>query len=89
MTKHRSLPVITITYCRPCGYLKRAEAAAAAIERQLGRKVELVPGGGGIYEVQVGTAVVAKRAKGYFPDPDEIVAAIRAAGQARAVTAGP
>jgi selenoprotein W-related protein len=37
-----------------------------------------VAGKGGIFEVQVGDKVVAKRVKGHFPDAAEIVKAVAA-----------
>jgi selenoprotein W-related protein len=42
-------------------------------------EAKLVPGTGGIFEVRVGEATVAKRSKGHFPDPAEVVAAVAAA----------
>ncbi|WP_300296313.1 Rdx family protein [Ferrovibrio sp.] len=68
---------VTITYCKPCGYLRRAAAVADAIEAEFGYEPRLVPGGGGIFEVQVDDTVVARRTRGHFPEATEIVAAIR------------
>jgi selenoprotein W-related protein len=70
---------VSIVYCRPCGYEKRAKAAAAALRQQLAVDATLVPGTGGVFEVKVGGEVVAKRSKGHFPDAAEIVAAVTAA----------
>lgn len=70
---------ISIVYCKPCGYLRHAEAAALRLENELGVAAELVPGKGGIFEVRVDGDVVAKRMKGHFPDADQIVAAVGAA----------
>ncbi len=70
---------ITITFCRPCGYERRASDAAQRLEQELGRQAELIPGTGGIFEVSLGGQVVAKRVRGHFPDAAEIVAAVRAA----------
>ncbi|MCC8940981.1 SelT/SelW/SelH family protein, partial [Bradyrhizobium sp. Arg68] len=67
---------ISITYCRPCGYEKCAKEAAALLRTRLGLDATLVPGKGGIFEVRLGDKVVAKRAKGHFPDAAEIVAAV-------------
>lgn len=64
---------VSIVYCKPCGYLKQAEAAAAAIKKELGYRVSLEAGRGGIFEVRVGDRVVAKRVRGHFPDAAEIV----------------
>jgi selenoprotein W-related protein len=70
---------VSIIYCRPCGYEKRAREAAAALREQLALEATLVPGTGGIFEVKVGGKTVAKRAKGHFPDAAEIVEAVGAA----------
>ncbi len=64
---------VTITYCVPCGYVKRANAAAEALQEKLGITPELIPGKGGIFQVQVDSEVVAKRTLDHFPDTDEIV----------------
>lgn len=69
---------VSIIYCRPCGYEKRAKDAAAALRERLAIEVKLVPGTGGVFEVTVGDKVVAKRAKGHFPDAAEVVAAVAA-----------
>lgn len=66
---------VKITYCLPCGYLKRATAVAEALQEKLNIKAELIPGSGGIFKVEVGSETVAKRAVGYFPSPDEVVTA--------------
>jgi len=70
---------VTIIYCRPCGYEKRAKDAAAALRRQLALESDLVPGKGGVFQVKLGERIVATRSKGYFPGSDEIVAAVAAA----------
>lgn len=70
---------VTIIYCRPCGYEKRAKDAADALRRELSLAACLVPGKGGIFEVRLDADVVAKRVKGHFPDTAEIVAAVAAA----------
>jgi len=70
---------ISITYCRPCGYEKRAKEAAALLHERLGLDAELVPGKRGIFEVKLDGKVVAKRVKGHFPDAAEIVSAVAAA----------
>jgi len=74
---------VSIVYCKPCGYLKRAEAAAGAVKEKFGVPVSLTPGTGGIFEVRIGANVVAKREKGHFPDTQEIVAAVAGALKAR------
>jgi selenoprotein W-related protein len=70
---------VSIIYCRPCGYEKRAKDAAAALRERLALEARLVPGTGGIFEVKVGEVTVARRAKGHFPDASEVVAAVAAA----------
>ena len=70
---------VSITYCKPCGYEKRAMDAAAELRKAIDVSAKLVPGKGGIFEVQVGGKVVAKRTQGHFPDAAEIVAAVSAA----------
>ncbi|MHC1950621.1 Rdx family protein [Bradyrhizobium sp. UFLA06-06] len=70
---------ISITYCRPCGYERRGKEAAALLRERLGVDATLIPGKGGIFEVKLGDEVVARRAKGHFPDAAEIVAAVTAA----------
>jgi selenoprotein W-related protein len=70
---------VTIIYCRPCGYEKRAKDAAAALRRHLALEPSVVPGKGGIFQVKVGERIVASRTKEHFPDASEIVAAVAAA----------
>ena len=70
---------VSITYCRPCGYEKRAKEAAALLRERFGLDTALVPGKGGVFEVKLGDKVVARRAKGHFPDASEIVTAVAAA----------
>jgi selenoprotein W-related protein len=76
------MTAVSIVYCKPCGYEKRAAAAAVALKKELSIAATLVPGKGGIFEVRVGDKVVAKRIKGHFPDPAEIVEAVSAAVRA-------
>jgi selenoprotein W-related protein len=70
---------VTIIYCRPCGYEKRAKDAAAALRQQLALEADLEPGKGGVFQVKLGERIVASRSKGHFPGSDEIVAAVTAA----------
>ncbi|MBY6242922.1 SelT/SelW/SelH family protein [Methylosinus sp. Sm6] len=70
---------ITITYCKPCCYEKRAAETAEALQRDLSVTARLVAGKGGIFEVRVNGEVVAKRIKGHFPDTSEIVGSVSAA----------
>ena len=69
---------VTIVYCRPCGFEKRAKEAAAALRLQFALEADLVAGKGGIFQVKLGDRVVASRSKGHFPGTEEIVAAITA-----------
>jgi len=70
---------VSIIYCRPCGYEKRARDAASALRDQLSIEAKLVPGTGGVFEVRVGEETVARRDRGHFPDTAEVVAAVAAA----------
>ncbi|TMJ47589.1 MAG: SelT/SelW/SelH family protein [Alphaproteobacteria bacterium] len=70
---------VSIVYCRPCGYEKRAKAAAELLRERLGIEAKLVPGTGGIFQVKVGDKTVAERARSHFPEADEIVKAVAAA----------
>ncbi len=76
------MTTVSIVYCKPCGYEKRAAAAAAALKQELAVAAVLVPGKGGIFEVRVGDEVVARRSKGHFPDATEIVRTVSAAMRA-------
>ena len=67
---------VKIEYCAPCGYRKRADAAAAALQERLGVAADLAAGKGGVFRGYVNGTEVISRAKGYFPTPDEIVAAV-------------
>ncbi|SED84952.1 SelT/SelW/SelH family protein [Bradyrhizobium erythrophlei] len=70
---------LSIIYCRPCGYEKRAREAAALLRQRLRLDPELVPGKGGVFEVKLDGKVIARRVKGHFPDAAEIVTAVAAA----------
>jgi selenoprotein W-related protein len=78
VTLETNMADVSIIYCRPCGYEKRAREAAALLRERLAIDAILVPGTGGIFEVKVGEHTVAKRIKGHFPDAAEIVAAVAA-----------
>jgi selenoprotein W-related protein len=84
------MAIVSIVYCKPCGYEKRAAATAAALTRELGLTADLVPGTGGIFEVRVGDVVVAERSMGHFPDDSEVVKAVSAAqGKSGSVASKP
>jgi selenoprotein W-related protein len=67
---------VVITYCRPCGYEKRAKTAASALQKELGVEATLKAGTGGIFQVRVGDEIVAARTKSHFPDSEHIVEAV-------------
>lgn len=69
---------ITITYCKPCGYLKRAEQTASLLNEKLNMNSTLIPGKGGIFEVAVEGKTVSKRTRSGFPTEDEIIEAVSA-----------
>ncbi len=68
--------MLSITYCVPCGYLKRATDAAEAIKKELGISVELIPGKGGIFQVKKDEEIVLKKSAYHFPNTEEIVKAV-------------
>mgnify|MGYP000108948086 CR=1 FL=1 len=70
---------VSIIYCAPCGYEKRAREAAEQLAKATGIVPTLVPGKGGVFRVDVGEETVVSRARGYFPTPDDIIAAVQAA----------
>ncbi len=70
---------ITITYCVPCGYERRARDAATALKDELGVDTELIPGKGGIFQVALGETILTKRTRDHFPNTAEIVEAVRTA----------
>lgn len=69
---------VTITYCIPCKYERRAREASAVIREQLGVEAELVGGGGGVFRVEVDGEPVISKTRGYFPSSEDIAAAVRA-----------
>lgn len=70
-------PEITITYCKPCGYEKRALELADALRHSHGMVVNLVAGKGGVFQVSVGDRVIAKRLKTGFPSAQDVVATVK------------
>lgn len=70
---------VSITYCKPCGYLKQAKEAEAELKTQLGVKTTLIPGKGGIFTVKVGDKIVVKKGLFSFPSTKQIVTAVAAA----------
>jgi selenoprotein W-related protein len=74
---------VSIVYCKPCGYEKRAADAATELRKRFALTADLVPGKGGVFEVKVGDKVVARRQPGHFPDTAEIVRAVASACKRR------
>ncbi|MGA9523611.1 MAG: Rdx family protein [Myxococcaceae bacterium] len=68
--------MVRITYCDSCGYEPRAARAAAALKEELGVEAELVPGVGGVFQVEVDGKVVAQRNFMGLPSDQEIVNAV-------------
>ena len=68
---------VTITYCIPCRYERRAREAADVIREQLGVEAELVGGGGGVFRVEVDGETVVSKTRGYFPSSEDVVDAVR------------
>ncbi len=71
-------PDVTITYCKPCGYEKRALELSCALKEALDLEPTLVPGKGGVFQISVGEEVVAKRSRAGFPTALDVVEAIKA-----------
>jgi selenoprotein W-related protein len=59
---------IVITYCKPCGYEKRAQDLAQSLLRELGVQPTLAPGKGGIFDVAVDGRSIAKKTRDGFLD---------------------
>jgi selenoprotein W-related protein len=53
------------------------------LKDQLGIELELIKGGGGVFEVAVDGAVVARKSMAGFPSDEDIVRAVRKATEAR------
>lgn len=70
---------ISITYCVPCGYEKRARAAADQIKDELNIDISLIPGSGGVFKVTKGEETLAQRTREHFPTPDEITRIVKQA----------
>lgn len=49
---------VTIKYCKPCGYLKRAQQLADRVQQELGATVQLVPGSFGVFKVWVDNELI-------------------------------
>ncbi|GGH54894.1 SelT/SelW/SelH family protein [Frigidibacter albus] len=65
-------PAVTIAYCTQCNWLLRAAWMAQELLQTFGHdlgSVALIPGTGGVFEVQVnGTVIWERKRDGGFPD---------------------
>lgn len=71
---------IKIKYCRPCGYLRHAEALASKLGGSPNSEVELVPGNFGVFKIwcdgqlvfdkRDSRGILGKLGFGYLPSPD-------------------
>lgn len=73
------MPQVSIVYCKPCGYLKKAQAVASALERELGITAVLEAGRAGAFEARIEGVPVIQRRRDYLPGPADVVRAVRAA----------
>jgi selenoprotein W-related protein len=77
----RTLPRISITYCTQCRWLLRASWVAQELlttfQDEIG-EVALIPGTGGIFEVDVGDQLVwSRKQEGRFPEMKELKQLVR------------
>jgi len=74
---------VRIEYCTAWNYQPRAASLADALKEKYGvevKKVDLVPGSGGAFEVSLnGTLLYSKLETRQFPTTEQITAAIEAA----------
>ena len=69
---------VTITYCAKWNYLPRASSLGDELNKNFGAEVELIAGGGGIYDIVVdGKKIFSKNKAGRFPEPQEIITLIK------------
>jgi len=68
---------VTITYCVPCGYLKRAMQTAELLKEEIDLEATLIPGTGGVFRVETGGEVIAQRTREHFPTTEEILELVR------------
>ena len=69
---------ISIEYCNQWGYRPQAASLADKIEKQCPVKVELLPSGGGVFEVVVDQNLIySKKATGEFPDENIILGMLK------------
>jgi len=71
---------IVITYCQALNYQPRAAGLAARIREELGIEAELKKGAGGVFDVEAdGRLVFSKHRESRYPEPEEILRALRGA----------
>ena len=65
---------ISITYCAQWNYKPRAVSLAAKIKLALGTEPEIIPEGGGIFDVVVEDELIYSKFKtGSFPDEEQLI----------------
>lgn len=74
-------PRVQITYCTQCRWLLRAtwvtQELLTTFQDEIG-EVALIPGTGGIFEVQVGTELIwSRKQEGRFPEMKELKQRVR------------
>ncbi len=74
--KSRAVPEVSITYCKPSGYLPQAKAAADELKKQLGVETALIPGKGGIFRVKFRDKIVATKNVFEVPETSVVVKAV-------------
>jgi selenoprotein W-related protein len=70
---------VTIRYCNSWGYKPRAARVAAKLKQELDLDTDLVVGHSGEFTVWVDGKVIAQKERGAFPEPADVVTAVRAA----------
>ena len=69
---------IDIHYCQSWSYEPRAASLAEELQKTFDVKANLVPGGGGIFDVIVDDVkVYSKHDTGRFPEPGEVAGKIK------------
>ena len=69
---------VTIEYCQVWNYYPKAASLAKDIKEKFGADVELLPSGGGVFEVKKdGVLIFSKKETGRFPEHQEIFDALK------------